>query len=233
VAAPSPPRAGRIMAGIDIEHGNNESTDYDVDARASWRVNQLRHSSEASIDYETQGHDETSDETELIYQLDYLLRDGWFLYGRTNYYRNDFSSIKEFKAIGTGFGRDLVFVNGAYLSAQVGFGEALFNLEGIDPDVAQALGGDLSEYWTEVGIARWRSGWETPWWQLEVFHEGEFNWLLENRVINRLETSTGLRIPLFARLLAELRYDFDHVGTRGDGGKNTDTEWVMALGVQW
>jgi hypothetical protein len=92
---------------------------------------------------------------------------------------------------------------------------------------------DAEETWTEVGIVRWRTGWRMPWWEVRLFHEGELNWMLDRSYLNRFESSTGVNVPLLAGLIGELRYDWDHLGTRNDGGERTDSEWVLALGYQW
>lgn len=218
---PGRPFTGRVTLGVDLQHGNSESSEYDLDLRTSLKKGRLRHNLEAFVDYETNFGNETQDEAEGNYQIDYLFRDGWFVYGRANYYRNDFSSINEVLALGGGVGRDMLWNSGVYASVQAGLSEARFVIDGAE------------ETRSEIGIVRWRTGWRMPWWEIRLFQEGEFNWLLDRSYLNRFESSTGLNVPLLAGLIGELRYDWDHLGTRNDGGERTDSEWVLALGYQW
>ena len=219
--SPGRPFTGRVALAADIQHGNTETSEYELDLRTSVKRGRLRHNLEADIDYETNRVVETQNETEGNYQLDYLLRDGWFIYSRANYYRNDFSSLNQVFALGGGVGRDMLWNNGAYASVQAGVSEARFVVE------------DVEQSNTRVGIVRWRTGWRMPWWEVRLFHECEFNWMLDRSYLNRFESSTGVNVPLLAGLIGELRYDWDHLGTRNDGGERTDSEWVLALGYQW
>jgi len=219
--SPGRPFTGRVALAADIQHGNTETSEYEFDLRTSLKRGRVRHNLETDIDYETNRGIETQSEAEGSYQLDYLLRSGWFVYGRGNYYRNDFSSLNQVFAVGGGVGRDMLWDSGAYASVQAGISEARFVVE------------DIEQIATRLGIVRWRTGWRMPWWEIRLFQEGEFNWMVERSYLNRFESSTGLNVPLLAGLIGELRYDWDHLGTRNDGGERTDAEWVLALGYQW
>lgn len=219
--SPGRPFTGRVALAADIQHGNTETSEYELDLRTSLKRGRLRHNLETDLDYETNRGVETQNEAEGSYQLDYLLRGGWFVYGRGNYYRNNFSSLNQVVALGGGAGRDMLWDNGAYASIQAGISEARFVVENVE-HIA-----------TRVGLVRWRAGWRMPWWEICFFQEGEFNWMVDRSHLNRFESSTGVDVPLPAGLVGELRYDWDHLGTRNDGGERTDAEWVLALGYQW
>lgn len=219
--SPGRPFTGRVALAADIQHGNTETSEYELDLRTSLKRGRLRHNLETDLDYETNRGIETQNEAEGSYQLDYLLRGGWFVYGRGNYYRNNFSSLNQVVALGGGAGRDMLWDNGAYASIQAGISEARFVVENVE------------QIATRVGLVRWRAGWRMPWWEIRFFQEGEFNWMVDRSHLNRFESSTGIDVPLPAGLIGELRYDWDHLGTRNDGGERTDAEWVLALGYQW
>lgn len=70
-------------------------------------------------------------------------------------------------------------------------------------------------------------------WKLQLFHSAEFIWVLDDRGIYRLESKTGLTLPLIDGLVAELRLDYDHSSAPSTRLENSDTEAVLALGYRW
>jgi hypothetical protein len=215
--------SGKMTASLTRERGNSFSDDYEGDARATWRRGQRRHQLEGSLDYEKKRDYTAEDEAELGYQLDFLRRDGWYLYTKLDYTRDRLEALQETTLAGVGIGRTLHPWHGVNLRLQGG------------PDLVRY---DLQNYGRgseEGGNLQWRVDWKTalPRLDLTLFHEGEYGWLFVDGDISRLDTRTGVSIPLIDRLIAEIRLDYDRVGLQLPGIDNTDQEWVFALGYTW
>lgn len=223
VEAAEPQSSGKITASLTRERGNDFTDEYEGDARATLRRGQRRHELEASVDYEKKSNRATEDEADLSYQLDFLRRGGWYRYTKLDYTRNRFEALQEATTAGAGIGRTLHLARGLNLRLQGG------------PDVARF---DLEDYGRGTeggGNLQWRVDWKTALWTLDltVFHEGEYRWLFDDTDVSRLDTRTGVALPLVQGLIAEIRLDYDRVGLQVPGFDNTDQEWVFALGYKW
>jgi len=215
--------SGKITASLTRERGNDFTDEYEGDARATLRRGTRRHELDASVNYEKKYDRTTEDEAELSYQLDFLRDRGWYWYTRVDYERNRFEALQEATSGGAGIGRNLHLARGLGLRLQAGPSLARFDLD--DYGRGTEEGGDL----------QWRLDWKTALWALDLvfFHEGEYRWLLGNTDVSRLESRTGIAVPLVQRLIAEIRLDYDRVGVQVPGVDNTDQEWVFALGYTW
>lgn len=178
---------------------------------------------EGSFDYEKKPDRTPDDEANLSYQLDFLRRDGWYLYTRLDYTRDRLEALQESALAGAGVGRTLHPWHGVNLRLQGG------------PDVVRFDLQDVGRGTEEGGNLQWRVDWKTGLWKLDLtlFHEGEYGWLFVDTDVSRLDTRTGVSIPLIERLVAEIRLDYDRVGVQLPGIDNTDEEWVFALGYKW
>jgi len=215
--------SGKITASLTRERGNDFSDEYETDARATWRRGQRRHELEGSVDYEKKRERTSEDEADLSYQLDFLRRDGWYLYTKLDYARDRFEALQESIIAGAGIGRTVHPWHGVNFRLQAG------------PDVVRF---DLQDYGRgteEGGNVQWRVDWKTGLWALDLtlFHEAEYRWLFVDTDISHLDTRTGVSVPLIERLVAEIRLDYERVGLQLPGIDNTDEEWVFALGYKW
>jgi hypothetical protein len=155
--------SGKLTVSLDLDRGDSSAEDQlDVDARAVRRRGQRRHTFEGSVDYEQDATRTTEDEAELLYQGDYLLRDGWFLYGLGEYRRDREAAIQESVMIGAGAGYEFRPLPELALRIQAGVNEVEFNIDGQGKEL------------TEAGTVRWRGSWKTPWHDLELSHEGNY-----------------------------------------------------------
>lgn len=215
--------SGRITASLTRERGNSFSDEYEVDASAKWRRDNLRHNLDASLDYEERRSGKTEDEATLDYQLDYVFPSNWYLYGRSEYDRDRFGAVQESLILGAGIGRTWTFFSNLNLLVQAGPDFGRFDLQ-------QA--GRVKE---GGGNMQWRADHElTLWrWDITLFHRGEYGWLFRDSQYSRLETQSGVEIPLSFGVIAELRLDYDRSGIDPPNTDDTDTEWVLALGYKW
>jgi hypothetical protein len=215
--------SGKITTALTYERGNSYSDEFEFDAVARWRYQRLRHKLEATIDYEEKRQGKTEDEATLDYQLDYLLRDDWYVYGRTEYARDRFATVQEGLLAGIGIGRTWDFANNLDLLVQAGPDFGYFDIQNY---------GRLKE---NGGNLQWRIDYERSLWKFDIklFHEGEFAWIFRDTDLNRLDTKSGIELPLLYGILAELRLEYDRIGVSLPEVDNTDIEWVFALGYKW
>jgi hypothetical protein len=222
---PAPPLrsdTGRLGVALDLERGDDAAQDQiDADLRVTRLRGKRRHGLEATIDYERSAGETTEDEAELLYQGDYLLQGGWYLYGLTEYRRDREASIQESLQIGIGAGYAIEPRDDLRLRVQAGISEVDFDLE------------DGTDRVTEAGTVRWSGSWSAPWLRAELSHEGKFGAVLEDVDINLLETKTGVSVPISGGLRGELRLDYDRYGISVDGGPREEIEWVLGLGYRW
>ena len=213
--------SGKVAASLTLERGNKSSDEVEFDGKSSWKRGARRHTLDVSIDYEEKRDVKVNDEAELAYQADFLRRNGWYYYLRAEYDRDRFSSLQESTLMGPGIGREMDFGKVLTLRLQGGIDAYRFDLA------------EYGRFHGEAGNLQWRVDWATGLWKLEFFHEGEFKWVLDEADVHRLDTKTGVTIPLIAQLIAELSLEYDRSGTNSPGTKPDDYEWVMKLGYRW
>jgi hypothetical protein len=215
--------SGKITTSMTFERGNNHSDELELDAVARWSREQLRHNLEGSIDYEEKRDRKAEDEASLDYQMDYLLRSGWYAYGRTEYSRDRFDTVQEELLTGFGIGRTWTIFDSLKVLFQGGPDIGRFDVQGLGR--AKENGGNL----------QWRLEQELDVWKLKakLFHDGEHGWIFRDTDLYRLDTRSGIEVPLLYGILAELRLEYSRTGVNVPGIDNTDIEWVFALGYKW
>jgi hypothetical protein len=222
VAPPDSEWTGKVTASLNLDRGALQANDeIDVDAEAILRRGNRRHNLDASIDYEQNANRTTEDEAELLYQGDYLLQDGWYLYGLAEYRRDRQATIEESVMAGAGVGREFRPRENLYFSVQAGFGEVSLNLS------------EQGEETVEAATLRWKGSWQAPWRGLRLSHGGKYGFVLEDTDVNLLETQTALSMPIAGGWLGELRLDYDRYGISSGNDPKTEIEWVLGLGYRW
>jgi len=213
--------SGKLGVALDIDMRDEDSEQLDVDARMAWLRGKRRHRIDASADYEREEGQTSEDEAQLTYQADFLLERGWYVFGLVEYRRDREATVQEAIALGPGVGREFHLDKRLDLALEAAVTE-------LDADVEQVGG-----YRDEAAVVRWRSTWKMPWWRMELFHRGEYAWVLQQDDLNRLEARTGLTVPVREKLVGELRLDYERYGTSPPGESDEDLEWVLALAWRW
>lgn len=215
--------SGKITTSLTLERGNSSTDEYEVDMAAQWRRDRYRHVVSASLDQEQKRGETTDDEADLDYQLDYLFDANRYVYGRTEYNRDRFSTTQESMLLGAGLGREWRPSNTTTLLLQGGPQWGWFDLQSY---------GRFREW---GGGIHWQAHHETRLWKFDItlFHDGDFAWLLRDSDLNRLRTKSGIELPLLRGVIAEIRLDYDRTGVNLPEVDNTDIEWVFSLGYRW
>lgn len=218
---PTTGSSGKLALAVDIDRGANPSEELKTDLNARWLRPGHRHKVDISSDYEQSDGDTTEDNADANYQYDILRDRGWYWFGRTRYYRDEFQALQQVYGVGAGIGRDITPTDALTLSLQGS--PALMYFE------YQDLG-----WQTEPGAQfTWSAVWHTPWRGIELSHSGDFGWVFSISDGYLFQSSTGFTFPLYQGLVAELRLEYDRSGIEvGDDG-DYSTELVLALGYKW
>ena len=222
--SPPPPLApfsGEVKLNANRKSGNSDSMNSNFEARLKWNQEEFRHEAKLKAELEKTNGDIDEENYEADYQLNHDFNDRWFSYGRGDYDKDRFSAVYEQLEIGVGLGRRIYLENQLNLNLQLGPSYL------ITKDSNGNTEEDLASRWAA------RLDWPISYKDITLFHEHSLLWIIEDAGDNRLKSSTGIKIPLFAGIFSEMRYDFDYVGEPNDGSKHADDEWVISVGYQW
>jgi hypothetical protein len=218
---PTTSNSGKFTTSLDIDRGASPSENLNLDLSAQWLRPTHRHKVNASVDYETSDGDTTEDDADANYQYDYLRTEGWYWFSRVRYYREKFEALNEVYGIGAGLGRDFTPAEDLKLSLQGGPIEMYYYYNDQNPEL-------------EAGAAmQWTTAWQTPWRGIDVSHSGDLGWVLSISDGYLLQTKTGVTVPLYQGLIAEVRLDYKRTGLSALDGKKYDMEWILGLGYKW
>jgi putative salt-induced outer membrane protein YdiY len=219
--APLAPFSGEATFNTNRKSGNSSSSDSNFKARLKWNQEEFRHEADLAVELDKDDGNTTEENYEVDYQLNYDFNDRWFSYGRVDYDKDRFSAVDEQYEIGVGLGRRVYLENQLSLNLQLGPSYLITKNPGVDTEK------DLAGRWAL------RLDWPISYKDITLFHEHSQLWLIEDTNNNWLKSSTGIKIPLFAGIFSEMRYDFDYVAEPGDGNKHADDEWVISVGYMW
>ncbi|MEH6528846.1 MAG: DUF481 domain-containing protein, partial [Porticoccus sp.] len=222
--SPPPPLApfgGQVKLNTSRKSGNSDSMDFDFEALLKWNQEEFRHEAEFIAEIDKAEGNVVDENYKANYQLNYDFNDLWFSYGRFDYDKDRFSAIDEQYEIGAGLGRRIYLKNQLNLNLQLGPSYLITKNPNTDTEK------DLASRWAL------KLDWPIPDSDITFFHNQELLWLIEDADDNQLETSTGIKIPLFGGMFSEIRYDFDYVGEPDNGQKHADDEWVVSVGYTW
>ena len=221
-----PPFKGDVKFGYNQKSGNTDSEELDVAISAQWIQQLFRHELELIAESDSAEGDVTEEKYTADYQLNYDFDEHWFSYGQVKYEKNRFSAIEEQHQIGSGLGHRLTLDNALQVNAQLGATYLTTKRPSSDSEKGS----------TDKDIAgRWalKLDWPLPNSKITAFHHHELLWVADAVDDNQLESSTGIKIPLFSGIFSEIRYDFDHVSEPASEQKHADHEWVISVGYNW
>jgi len=221
-----PPFKGDVKFGYNQKSGNTDSEELDVEISAQWIQQLFRHELALIAESDSAEGDVTEEKYTADYQLNYDFDEHWFSYGQAKYEKNRFSAIEEQYQIGAGLGHRLTLENDLQVNAQLGATYLTTKRPSSDSEKGS----------TDKDIAgRWalKLDWPLPNSKITAFHHHELLWVADAVDDNQLESSTGIKIPLFSGIFSEIRYDFDHVSEPASGQQHADHEWVISVGYNW
>ncbi|MGI9238219.1 MAG: DUF481 domain-containing protein, partial [Woeseiaceae bacterium] len=174
---------GRISFGIELDRGNSDNDEYDLDIKTSLKSGRYTHNLTAEYEFEQRRDITREEDHKLKYQVDRSFKaegGGWYLYGLTEWNKDRFREPEEWTAIGGGAGYLWRPTTGTEIKTQLG----------ADSWELSRLSGDKE---TETG-GRWvldiqhKFKWLAD---ISVFHNLQLLWVINNTSNRILESTTG------------------------------------------
>lgn len=209
---------GRALLAATHTRGNTESDHAHLEADFTARAREYRYNLSGRADRHSEG---LVEDTAWLGGASYdrFLSERQFAYVRGSLEHDEGKDIDRRTAAGGGFGLQLVESAAANVSVRAG----------LDYVVVERIAGPREEYpalgW---GI---RAAYKPPWARLELFHEQEGFWNLEDTDVVTLRSKSGVRIPLVERFNATVQLNLDWEREPAPGRASTDS--TLLLGVDY
>lgn len=211
--------SGRALVSAEYARGNAPSDRLYSDAQFTARARQYRYEISGRVDRRSAPSAQTESAWLAGANYDRFIDPRRFLYGRGSLEHDRGKDIDTRAAAGAGYGMQLVETDAANLSMR----------GGLDYVAVDRIVGPREEYpafgW---GIKAWYKPFSVP---LELFHEQEGFWNLEDTDVVTLRSKTGVRVPLVERFNATAQLNVDWERRAAPGRASTDS--TLLLGVDY
>ena len=213
--------AGRATLSATYTSGNTESERLYADAELTARA--------AAYRYSLSGKAEQREDPVLgdnsawlaAGNYDRFFSERQFGYARASVERDEAKDLDRRSALGVGYGVDIIDTPNAKLSVRAG------------PEyvVVERFAGPREEY----PAAGWgiKASWRPRGGTLELFHEQDGFWNLEDTGIVTVRSKTGVRVPLIARLNATAQLNVDWEREPAPGRESTDRTLLLGVDYTW
>lgn len=212
---------GRATLSATYTSGNVESERLYADAELTARARLYRYSLSGKIE---QREDPVLGDTSAWLvggNYDRFLDERRFGYGRTSIEHDEAKDVDRRTALGAGYGVELLDAPAASLSVR----------GGLDYVVVERFVGPGEEYpaagWGIKGSLRPKGR------KVELFHEQEGFWNLEDTAAVVVRSKTGVRVPLIARINAAAQLNVDWERRPAPGRASTDRTLLLGVDYTW
>jgi putative salt-induced outer membrane protein YdiY len=217
--APEISYSGRALLSAAYARGNAPSDQLHADAQFAARAREYRYEVSGRVDRRSAPAAQTESAWLAGANYDRFLDARQFLYGRGSLEHDQAKDIDTRATVGAGYGVQLVETAAANVSLR----------GGLDYVKVDRLVGPREEY-PAFGWGM-RAAYKPSWARLELFHEQEGFWNLEDTDVVTLRSKTGVRIPLVERLNATAQLNLDWEREPAPGRASTDS--TLLLGVDY
>lgn len=152
---------------------------------------------------------------------DRFLDENEFAYARASLEHDEVKSIDRRATVGAGYGWQLFDTERLRLSVRSGLDYVGVERIGAEDDRYPALG-----WGVRIDAAPWGA-------RVELFHEQEGFWNLEDTDVVTLRTKTGVRLPLVAKLNATAQVNVDWERSPPAPRESTDTVLLLGIDYSW
>ncbi|MGI9328806.1 MAG: DUF481 domain-containing protein [Pseudomonadales bacterium] len=222
--------AGRLTLGLEKDEGSSDSEEYDFDIKSSLTHGRYVHSVVGEYEAETKNDRTSEEDYEVEYQAERYFgspKGGWFAYALAAWNKDRFREPQEWITLGSGAGYLWQPSKRTRIKYQMGL------------DLWQTSGERGTRHSVRGGRVMLDLQHKLSWLaDMVIFHESEMLWEIAGSSTRRIETTTGLRVPLTERLRFELSAEHDRFRTGGapefDVSRNDrETEWNAKIGYAW
>lgn len=211
--------AGRALLSAAYARGNTESDHVHADAELSARARDYRYNLSGRVERRTEPVIGTTSGWLLGGNYDRFLSEKRFAYARASLEHDEAKDIDHRSAVGLGYGLQLLESAAANVSVR----------GGLDYVAVERIVGPQESYpalgWgIKATVAPWGP-------RLELFHEQDGFWNLEDTGVLVLRSKTGMRVPLIDGLNATAQLNVDWEREPSPGRESTDS--TLLLGVDY
>jgi hypothetical protein len=211
--------AGRALVSIAYARGNTDSDQVHLDGDFTARARDYRYNLSGRVDRRSEPLVDATTAWLGSATYDRFLSERRFAYLRGSLEHDRAKDIDRRASVGAGYGVQLLEEPAASLSVRAG----------LDHVSVERFFGPREEYpafgW---GIKAALSPWDL---RLQLFHEQEGFWNLEETDVVVVRSKTGLRVPLIERLNATAQLNLDWERQPAPGRRSTDS--TLLLGVDY
>jgi putative salt-induced outer membrane protein YdiY len=223
---PSPPESGlevkaRLNVGVEIETGNTDSEEYDVDGKVSLRSEKNRFSFYGEYELDKADGDKTAEKSKGLGKYDRFLTEKFYIYAST-FFETDVKSDLDLRLIpSVGPGYQFYETELTNLSVEIGPAYVIEKFDESDDD--------------EYMAGLWRINFDHYFFKkiFQFFHFDQGTISFEDTSDIVIVSRTGIRMPLYKyfNLTAQWNWDWDNNPAPGDD--KSDNKYVLSVGVQY
>ena len=206
--------------GLSRSSGNEDDEDYQEKLFTQARTLHNRYTLEAAKAIEKNNGDKSQDETFGSFQIDHFISEKWYGFGSVSLEENfeELLNLRSTYSLGSGyqfFDKDEISI-----SSEIGFAYVDENFE--DNENNRYSGG------------RWAFDYDQKLYSwINVFHNHEGFFSLENRDHINIRSNSGLKFPLNGHINAKLQANVDWNKSPAQGVATTDKEYLFTLGYEF
>lgn len=212
----------KINAGIELESGNSDTDDFEIDATFQARTKKSRYWLGGDFNKEKTDGDLTAKDWTAYANYDYFFTNKWFSYVRTKFEHDKFADLDLRSTFGAGPGYQ--FFESDTLNLSFGAGPGY-----IDENFIVASDNSfVSLEW----IVNYDQYFYSKLFQL--FHNSDGYLSLENTDNWIVNTRQGIRFPLYKGFTATLQYSYDYDNEpSADAKADYDSKFSLLLGYEF
>jgi putative salt-induced outer membrane protein YdiY len=212
---------GRVNVSATRARGNSAFDRLYGEAELKARAKHYRYALSAQTQREEEAGQRIASRTVVSGTHDRFLGAKSFWYLRGSLEHDRFKDIDLRTTAGAGYGLRLIDTESTELSLRGGLDAVRIDRISDGDERYPALGWGL-------GYSHWTSG-----RQLQLFHDQQGFWNLEDRNEASVRSKTGVRVPVAERLTASAQLNLDWEREPAPGRKAVDTTWLLGLGYDW
>jgi putative salt-induced outer membrane protein YdiY len=212
----------KINAGVELESGNSDTDDYEIDASFQASTKKSRYWLGGDFNKEKTDGDLTAKDWTAYANYDYFFTKKWFSYVRTKFEHDKFADLDLRSTLGAGLGYQ--FFESDTLNLFFGTGPGY-----IDENFIEASDDSF------VSL-QWIVNYDQYFYNklFQLFHHSDGYLSLENIDNWIVNTRQGIRFPLYKGLKATLQYSYDYDNEpSADAEADYDSKLSLLLGYEF
>ena len=212
---------GSIDVAAKDSAGNTDEQDLDLNFKMSARRQSQRHTILGKYEEQRQKDIKTQDDRKFEYQYDYFVSDKWFLNSIASLERNVFQDLSSRKLIGGGVGYQFFDTEFIQLQVDAGLGyiQEIYSSDTDRHALAFRESTDFNYKLNKLG--------------LRFFHRHTLTQLFDQAGDWRIDSETGLKMPVVGRLNAQAKLRFNYTHIPADDADALDRVWLFGVNYDW